>query len=234
MQFSIVIPCYNEAKNIPLVLDRFKEHIDRSDLEVILVNNGSQDDSAEILKGSLPKYPFARSIEIKVNQGYGQGILAGLSSAKGRFIGWTHADLQADPADVIKAFELIAEQKDPENSYVKGLRRNRSLFDSFFTWGMSVFESFYLGHLLRDINAQPNIFSRKFFESWRSPPQDFSLDLYALYQAKKSSLKIIRFPVSFPRRIHGRSSWNTGLQAKWRFIERTVKFSKTLKKDLKK
>lgn len=46
MKLSIVVPCYNEQENIPLLLKRFEEVIKREDMEVILVDNGSTDESA--------------------------------------------------------------------------------------------------------------------------------------------------------------------------------------------
>ena len=90
-----------------------------------------------------------------------------------------------------------------------------------------------MGERLHDINAQPNIFHRSFFESWDNPPHDFSLDLYALYMAKKRKISVVRFDVLFPERIHGTSSWNTGFAAKKKFIKRTLDFSSKLKKRLK-
>lgn len=83
-----------------------------------------------------------------------------------------------------------------------------------------------------DINAQPNIFHRSFFESLHNTPKDFSLDLYFLYMAKKRGLNVIRFDVLFPERVHGESSWNTGFLSKWKFIKRTIDFSIKLKKEL--
>lgn len=231
MLFSIVIPCYNEEKNIPLILEKFKEAAGaRDDIEVLLVNNGSSDGSAEVIKNLLPQYPFARCETVEVNKGYGFGILRGLEAAKGDFLGWTHADMQTDPADVIKAADIILENGCGENLYVKGNRKKRGFSDTFFTVGMSVFETLYLGKKLWDINAQPNMFSRSFYEKWDSPPYDFALDLYALYLAKKSGCRIIRFPVIFPKRIYGESKWNTGFKSKVKFIKRTVDFSVKLKK----
>lgn len=228
-KLSIVVPCYNESKNIPLILKRFAEVVKRDDIEVLLVNNGSNDDSKNVIKKLIPDYKFAKIVNVKVNQGYGFGILSGLKEAKGEFIGWTHADMQTDPYDSIKALEIIEQSQTPQNVYAKGLRKKRPLFDSFFTVGMSIFETLYLQTKVWDINAQPNIFPRTFFEKWKNPPHDFSLDLYALYTAKKAGLEIKRFNVFFPERIHGESSWNTGLAAKWKFIKRTIDFSRKLK-----
>lgn len=228
MKLSIVVPCYNEKENIPLLLERFGEVAKGEDMEVILVDNGSTDGSAQVLAGLLPDYAFARIVTVEVNQGYGYGILQGLKECRGEYIGWTHADMQTDPGDIVKALRIIEEERGLV--FVKGNRKGRPPFDRFFTLGMSIFESCYLHERLYDINAQPNIFPRVFYKEWEKPPYDFSLDLYALYMAGKKGLKVIRFPVAFPERIHGESKWNTGLAAKWKFIKRTVDFSVKLKK----
>lgn len=229
MKYSIVVPCYNEQENIPLILDKFSQSL-LPEMEVILVNNGSTDQSAKVMDTLLPRYPFAKTVLVPVNQGYGYGILQGLKEAQGDYIGWTHADLQTDPADVAKAFTLIAQY--PEKSvFVKGNRKGRPFSDNIFTWGMGIFESVFMGTPMWDINAQPNIFRRSFFSEWKTPPYDFALDLYAVYLAKRKGLALRRFPVRFSQRLHGESKWNTGLQSKVKFIKRTISFSLKLKKE---
>lgn len=233
MKLSIVIPCYNEAENLPKLLEAYNKAIARDDIEVMLVNNGSTDNTAEVLAQLLPTHQrFLKVKTVTENQGYGFGVLAGLHSAQGEFLGITHGDLQTSPNDVIRALSIIEASKDPMNSYVKGTRTGRSMFDIFFTFGMSMFETIYLKTWLYDINAQPNVFHRSFFESWSNPPHDFAFDLYMLYIAKQRRLFIQRFPTPFPPRMHGSSKWNTGLLAKWKFIKRTIKFSSELKKKL--
>ena len=231
-KLSIVVPCYNEAKNIPLILERFNKFAVSNQTEVVLVNNGSIDDSQKVLDKLLPQYPFAQTTLVEKNQGYGFGILSGLRVAQGEYIGWTHADMQADPQDAVKALKIIEENGRPKDIYVKGNRHGRPAFDNFFTVGMSFFESFLLGAWLWDINAQPNIFHRSFFESWQNPPYDFSLDLYAYYTARQRKFNIIRFPVLFTPRLHGASSWNTSFKAKGKFIKRTMDYSLSLKRNL--
>ena len=56
--------------------------------------------------------------------------------------------------------------------------------------------------------------------------------VYALYMARRKGLKVLRFPVDFPERVHGESKWNTGLASKWKFIKRTLDFSVKLKRAL--
>ena len=71
ISLSVVLPCFNEAKSIPGILDRFSEVIDRNDIEVILVDNGSTDNTQEVLEKLLPAYTFARSVSVSKNKGYG-------------------------------------------------------------------------------------------------------------------------------------------------------------------
>jgi glycosyltransferase involved in cell wall biosynthesis len=227
---SLVIPCYNEAANLPLLLDRCKEVALQPDCEVILVDNGSIDDSAAVLRELLPAYTGCSSIRVEQNLGYGFGILSGLRAAKGNILAWTHADMQTDPQDALRG-RTFFEQHGP-NIFVKGRRIGRPLGDVVFTVGMSVFETILLGKPLWDINAQPTMFSRAFFEEWHEPPNDFSLDLFAYYQARRIGLEAHRFPVRFGERANGVSHWNVNWAAKCKFIRRTVDFSMQLNKRL--
>lgn len=228
MKFSLVIPCYNEAANLPLLLERCKAVGARADGEVVLVDNGSTDGTKDVLTDLLPSYPGCRSVHVEENLGYGFGILSGLRAADGDVLGWTHADLQADPQDALVGLELFA--RCGPQIFVKGRRYGRPLADVFFTTGMSFFETALMMRPLWDINAQPTMFSREFFESWESPPHDFSLDLYAYYEAKRQGLDVHRFRVKFGERANGTSHWNVNWAAKRKFIRRTVDFSLELKK----
>lgn len=171
MKLSIVVPCYDEAENIPLILKRFGEVIKRDDIEVILVDNGSRDSSAQVISRLLPAYSFARTVHIETNQGYGYGVVEGLKACSGDFIGWTHADMQTDPADLIRALDIIEANDGDETLFVKGNRRGRPLSDQFFTNGMSLFETIYMGARLHDVNAQPNVFSRSFLGHGKIRPK---------------------------------------------------------------
>ncbi|CAK0769717.1 Glycosyltransferase involved in cell wall biosynthesis [Azospirillaceae bacterium] len=233
LSFSLIIPCYNEAASLPALIDRCGAIFSRDDVEVILVDNGSTDDSPTILANLLAGHPVLRTVRVERNQGYGHGILTGLRAARGRVLGWTHADLQTDPADVLRGLALFETAPDRDRLFVKGRRSGRPFSDIVFTVGMSCFETLLLRRPLWDINAQPTIFSRGLFESWDHPPQDFSLDLYAYYRARCLGFAIARFPVHFGKRIHGVSHWNINWRAKVKFIRRTVDFSLRLRRSLK-
>ena len=232
MKLSLVIPCFNEGENIPLLIKRLKEVFNSTNNEVILVNNGSSDNTQEVIEKMIVNLENFKVIEIKKNIGYGNGILKGLEIANGDVLGWTHADMQTDPKDALKALKFF--ELSNKKIFVKGLRKGRSIFDKSFTFFMSIFELILLGKYMRDINAQPSIFNRELFDNWDNPPNDFSLDLFAYYIAINSKYRIYRFPVNFPKRIYGISKWNFSFKSKFKFIKRTNKFSFQLKKKLSK
>ncbi len=231
MKLSLVIPCYNEAANLPLLLERCRKLTEQPDVEIVLVDNGSTDESPTVLRNLLPSYPGCHSVRVEQNQGYGFGILAGLKAASGDILGWTHADMQTDPVDALRGLKIFEEFG--LDIFAKGRRYGRPLSDMAFTVGMSAFETMLLGKPMWDINAQPTMFSRQFFESWHEPPHDFSLDLYAYYQARMAGMAVHRFPVLFGERAHGVSHWNVNWAAKRKFIRRTVEFSLQLRRSLK-
>ena len=233
-RLSIIIPCYNESKNLPLLISRCKEVANKdSNIEIVIVDNGSNDDTSSVLDDLTSGLTFITRVEIEVNQGYGHGILAGLAAARGEILSWTHADMQTDLGDALKGLDFFNSEPNSEELFVKGRRQGRPLADVFFTVGMSIFETLLLRKFMWDINAQPTMFHRKFFLTWNTPPKDFSLDLYAYYMAKKSRLKVKRFPVVFAERAHGVSNWNVSFISKYHFIKRTLLYSFGLQKRIR-
>jgi glycosyltransferase involved in cell wall biosynthesis len=181
-----------------------------------------------------PELSFIRVEEVKVNRGYGYGIMSGLRAARGEFLAWTHADMQTDPGDVLKGLAKILSSRDPQNVYLKGRRLARNPLDSFFTFGMSVVSSSCLGLWLYDINAQPKMFSRRFFETFAAPPDDFAFEVYVYYLARKQGREILTIPVSFADRRHGQAKGGGTLAGKWRLTRRTLSYILRLRGDLKK
>ena len=229
IQISLIIPCYNEEGNIHKLLEKTSVLLGMDPrFEVIFVNNGSTDSTGVLLEGMTQNLARTCLVNIEKNIGYGHGIKKGLEASTGRFVGWTHADLQTDPIDALRGLEAAAGSL--EKTFIKGLRMNRPLVDRLFTFGMSVFESLLFGTNLRDINAQPTLFSRDLLKAVLEGPNDFSLDLYTMVIASEAGYKQIRFPVEFGPRFRGSSKWNTSTSARLQFIRRTVAFSIALAK----
>lgn len=237
-ELSIIIPCYNEGDNIPVIFEELNRIVAQHPYcEMVLVNNGSKDRSKQIFEEQLAKSPFAQHYKITQvveNKGYGFGILSGLADATGAVLAWTHADMQTDPADIIRAYDAYKRHNDPM-VFVKGNRQQRALGPAFFTWGMGVFASIALKQQLKDIGAQPKLFSRAFYEKYlkTGAPYDFSLDLYAQYWAQKEG-KIVEIPVIFKQRLHGEAKGGGSLKTRIKVTRRVANFIWEMRGDLQK
>ena len=134
MKLSIIIPCYNEEEVLPLTLDRLKtlsqEWIAREDcteVEFVIVDDGSQDRTSELLTESSKADKCVKVIRFSRNFGHQAALLAGYEFAKGDVIVTLDADLQNPP-------ELISEMLDKineGNDVVFAVRKERDT-DSWF------------------------------------------------------------------------------------------------------
>lgn len=216
---SVVLPCYNEERNIPHILKGFSSLPMK--FELILVDNGSMDNTKEVLKNEVSKYRFARYITVKKNIGYGFGIMAGLRSAKGEYLSFTHADMQCDPYDIYRGWNVLISSENPEKLLVKGNRRGRK---NFFTSCFHTVATVLFLKRFDDVNSQPKIFHRSLLNTFKNPPDGYPLDLYIQYKAIKSGFKVISFPVKFKKRLYGRSSWNFGVISKIKTISEWLSY----------
>ena len=171
INLSIIIPCFNESKSLTrLFAACYGASKDRSDVQFVFVNNGSNDDTQAQLEQLLSqkKHSLWKSVLVPINNGYGFGILKGLAEADAQILSWTHADLQTDPKDIVLAYELYKVELELNHCIVKGERKCRNIFDNLFTAGMSFLSSILLGQKFWDINAQPKIFHRNFMENFKN------------------------------------------------------------------
>ncbi len=222
---SIIVPFYNEAKNISLVLEEFKKFASAYEFELICVNDGSKDNTKEIFEGLLGtgQYPFLKFISYSQNCGYGHAIMAGVKSAMGDVVAWTHSDMQTPVADVFRAYDIFQKSVN-KKILVKGWRINRTLPQIILSFGMAIIASLILRKRLTEINAQPKLFPKQLVPLLNNPPGDFSLDLFLLCAAKNNGYELKTIKVCFPNRLHGESSWAFSWRSKRKTIWRSIKY----------
>lgn len=236
-KLSVVLPCYNEALNLPALFQRLDLFLEAMpDAEIILVNNGSGDNSQEIMEREIASRSASaiRIVQVPENRGYGFGILSGLRQATSETLAWTHADIQTDPLDVKRAWDSWL-QKPNGTTLVKGTRTNRKFMEAVFSFGMGVIASLALGKRLKEINAQPKLFSRDFFNAIQeNAPNDFSLDLYFQYRALQKG-NVLEIPVHFGKRTAGEAKGGSGSSWKLRkkLIKRSLAYIFQLRRELK-
>jgi glycosyltransferase involved in cell wall biosynthesis len=230
MKLSIIIPCYNEELSLNKLVDNCLSNI-HDNIEIILVDNGSTDSTFEsLINLNLPNNIIP--LRIEKNIGYGDGILQGLKHSTGEIVSWTHADLQTDVSDVIIGFNKFEDNLINKDCMVKGIRKNRNIIDSFFTFSMGLYSSIVIGTWMYDINAQPKIFHRSFMDEFEDPPLDFSLDLFLMHFFKRKKIKIKTFSVFFNKRKYGEAKGGGTFKGKMKLIKRTLSYIRTLKQNI--
>lgn len=126
---SVVIPIFNEEKNVPILHREIVEAIDGrfKDFEIIFINDGSSDNSLLKLKELYQKDPRAKTINFRRNFGQSTAISAGFDYCCGDIVVTLDGDLQNDPADIPMIVDKLLEGYD----MVNGWRKNRK--DKFFS-----------------------------------------------------------------------------------------------------
>lgn len=104
MKLSIVIPCYNEAKDIANNVDKVKEYLKEKkiDNEIILVNDGSKDNTKEVIES----IPDVVALSYDKNRGKGGAVKYGIINATGDYVLFMDADLSTDISAIEKVMDL--------------------------------------------------------------------------------------------------------------------------------
>lgn len=223
-----MLPCYNEAKSIVSLVERYRLYADTRGLlnehfELVLVNNGSTDDTPLVLSNLIKSgCDFVTLVTIPVNQGYGHGLLTGLKKARFETVAYSHADEQCNPLDVFLAYDMSKKQG---GILVKGKRRKRALKDKLFTWGYEFCVFCITGKYISEINAQPKLFPKYLVSKIaEKAPTHFAFDLHVLLCAQRERLTFKEFEVIFPPRMHGESKWASTLRSKLRHIRLVIQY----------
>ncbi|MBV8476185.1 MAG: glycosyltransferase family 2 protein, partial [Acidobacteria bacterium] len=109
MHYSIIIPAYNESRRIEPTLNKVLAYLAHGgwDAEVIVVNDGSRDRTAQIIRGYAGRNPLLRLIENPGNRGKGYSVRHGMLEARGEIMLFSDADLSAPIEESEKLFAAI-------------------------------------------------------------------------------------------------------------------------------
>ena len=157
---SLVLPCYNEEAVIYNTASRLIKALNGEiKLDLILVDNGSNDATGQIIDQMIAEGLPVTKVTVTVNQGYGNGILQGLKVCRARFVGYMCADGQVEASDVRKVYDIAANARSP---YLVKVRRRfrmdgltRKIVSIIYN-GLTMALFGGLGSI--DINGNPKIF----------------------------------------------------------------------------
>ena len=199
---SIVIPAYNEALRLPATLDHVQRYLADSPLsaEVIVVDDGSQDGTAEVVRRRAAQWPQLRLISAERNAGKGAAVRLGMGAASGRYRVFSDADLSVPIEDM----ELLLETLHSGAGIAiasRALRDSRvELHQPWYRETMGkIFNKlvrlFVLGGV-RDTQCGFKAFTGEVADRVFPPLQTrgFGFDVEVLYRAKQAGYKIVEVP----------------------------------------
>ncbi len=124
---SVILPIYNEAQGIPELFVQLENAIAAYDYEIIAVNDGSKDNSFEILKSISEKNKKVKSINFRRNYGQTAAINAGIQAASGEVLILIDSDLENDPNDIPKLLAKLDEGYDVVSGWRQARWKNEFL-----------------------------------------------------------------------------------------------------------
>jgi len=167
---SAVIPFYNEGENIPTLLAELEDALKPYDYEIIFIDDGSSDNSIDILKESREKNRRIKIIQFNTNYGQHASFVAGFLSAKGEIIVMLDADLQNDPKDIPR---FVNEIENNGMSAVFGWRTNREnslLYRQIPSIIFNYIRNNFIEKKLHDYGCALNAFRREFIDELADKP----------------------------------------------------------------
>jgi len=214
---SLAIPCYNEEGCVETTVQGLRSVFlaHKIPLELVLVDNGSQDGTGAILDRLSAENPGIRKVAVQVNQGYGLGALEGLRACRAPLIGIIPADGEVGPEDVARLCGLLLADQRPSLAKVRRRYRKDGILRKIQSIIYNVMMSVIFGALHSlDVNGSPKIFPRVAFEKMHLRSHDWFLDAEIMIKARWLGLRVIERDVEGKHRQGGKShvKWNTCLE----------------------
>ncbi|MCS7083950.1 MAG: glycosyltransferase family 2 protein [Aquificaceae bacterium] len=203
MLLSIVIPVYNEEENLPELYRRLKPIAELYNHEIIFIDDGSSDDSWQVLLSLAEKDQNVKLIRFRRNFGQTSALYAGFEFASGDVIVTMDADLQNDPSDIPRLIEVL------NNGYhiVSGWRKDRK--DSFLSRRLPSMIANWLISKVTGIRIHDFGCTLKAYRSQVVKNFELYGDLHRFLPALGVRLgaKITEIPVKHHPRLYGKSKY---------------------------
>lgn len=225
---SIVIPVFNEEKNISELLDKIQNNLSSND-QIIVVDDCSTDNTVDIVK----TFP-CELIKHENNIGKGQALINGISKAKGDIIFFIDGDGQDDPSEISKLVEKLNEGYDfvigsrfiPDKNQEKKKRYDQNALSPVNFVGNKTLT--FLINKLFDLNIYDTQSGFKCFRSdklrsLKLESKKYEIETEIVIKSKKQNLRIAEVPVYRYERKHGTSSLFDIPFGRFKFMIRVIK-----------
>ncbi|MBQ3716151.1 MAG: glycosyltransferase family 2 protein [Fibrobacter sp.] len=204
MDLSMVIPVKDENENLPDLMKEIAAAMEPTGFqyEVLIIDDGSRDNTWEVVENLSKEFPFVRAYRFQFNCGKAAALAYGFSKVKGRYVATLDGDLQDDPLEIPKMIDILNQGYDLVSGWK--VRRldpwHKTMPSKLFNLTVSI----VCGQRLHDFNCG--------IKAYRSCVVKF-IQLYGDYHrfipvmAKWQGFRITEMPVAHRARVHGVSKY---------------------------
>jgi len=202
-----VFPAYNDAGTIPSMVigARLAARKLGMDYEVVVVNDGSTDHTADVLAEMTAVFPELRVVDHVKNRGYGGALRSGFESARKELIFYTDGDAQYDPREMARLFDVWTDSSD----FVNGTKIGRSdpfhrvIIGRMYHWSVRL----AFGLKLSDVDCDFRLFRRRIFDKVELTKDSGVICVELMKKVQDHGFRIQEVPVSHFHRAYGKSQF---------------------------
>jgi dolichol-phosphate mannosyltransferase len=218
IDISVIAPAYNEIDNVEPLIERVREIFQPTGLayEAVIVDDCSTDGTREKLLALAEKYPWLRVITLHKNSGQTAAMDAGFHHARGRVFGTVDADMQNDPAEILRLMKLLGPEVDMVNGWRKDRADKNKLMRKIQTRIANGIRNWLSQDDIKDSACGLKVYKRE------------CLDGLTLYKGmhrffptlvRMRGFKVIEVPVSHNARLHGTTKYKFGSRVIRAFVD---------------
>lgn len=207
VELSVVFPAYNDAGTIPSMVigARLAAKKLTDDYEIVVVNDGSADHTADVLAELEAVFPELRVVHHPKNRGYGGALRTGFLSATKDLIFYTDGDAQYDPREM----ELLFDAWEPTSEFINGTKIGRSdplhrlVIGRLYHWGVRL----AFGLKLNDVDCDFRLFRRSIFDKVELTKDSGVICVELMKKVQDHGFRIQEVPVHHFHRAYGKSQF---------------------------
>lgn len=208
---SVFLPTYNEEENIRETVTKINDYLKNrfSDYEILVINDGSKDRTADVVKETQRAIPQLKLINHETNQRYAQALRTGFANSTKDLVFYTDSDGQFDINEMDLLLPLL-EKFDVVTGY--RIKRQDALMriwmGRIYNWAYRIF--YWLP--VRDLDCAFKLYKREVFKDMKFLPsiKNGSINAEVLLKARRKGFKIVEVPVHHLPRLKGATSNEVG------------------------
>src|SRR5689334_4540393 len=204
---SAFFPAYNDAGTIAslvVLVDRTLRQL-TDDYEIIVVNDGSKDHTAQVLSELEAVYPRLRIVHHPTNLGYGSALRTGFASATKELIFYTDGDAQYDVRELEKLVPLMTDDIDVVNGYkiTRSDPLHRIIIGDIYSWIVRL----AFGIKIRDVDCDFRLVRRTSYDRVRLASTSGTICVEMVKSFQDAGLRFAEAPVHHYHRAYGKSQF---------------------------